>query len=385
MILEAVFNIFLNIYLIGGMVFYIPGQTQYIPQEMFIQYSAIVFCALSWFIPKKRDISNVYIGAILLYAVIHTVTLAFDSVSRYTLVNFFLGISTIKIIAERVSFDFKEKGKLLLGFIAFNIALMALQLINKDPIFSSMNPQNMPQVDIVGFMGIRFALGVLAAFSLPFIFSFNPVYCAALLPLLYYSKASTTILAALLSFSTLLWFKNKKLLLVLGALAAIPSFYYIFKIDMPSGEFEKRLEVWFAGVQILKLKPWFGYGFGQWAAMNFADIQKNGQPEIWIWAHNDIFQYVFEQGVLGAALLYIYFKDLFKNFVFDKNGKTIFSLMVSLIVISIFHFPFHSRFPGFCIYIFALLEAHRSETNGFKHLLRSLDEKAVPSPQPIAI
>lgn len=359
---QRIFNFFLSVYLIVSMSFYVPGQMAYIPQENFFQYFSIVFMALSFYVPAKRSISNVWIGLFLLYAVLNTVFLSFTPASRITLLNVFLGCFSLKTIAERVDLDFKKYGYILLGFVALNIFQMSLQVLNVDPIFTNVHFDKMPQVDVVGFMGIRFCLGILAAFCLPFVFSISPWHCIALLPLLYFSKASTVIAAFFASFMFLMWFKNRKAFLLMALLLGSAFIGYVFFYDAPTGQFSKRFEVWLAGMSVFKMKPWFGLGLGSWNDSNFVTMQENGVPEKWAWAHNEFLQYLFEQGILGAFILFKYFKNLFSNIKFDDSGRVVFSLILSLSIVSIFHFPFHiGRFAAFSVFILALAEAYKSE------------------------
>jgi len=377
---DMIFDVFLRFYLVASTVFYWPGMSFYMPQEAFIQYSAYIWLAISWVVPAKRKISNAFMAALLAYCVLHTFFVSFDVPGRLTLMNLFLGILTIKIIAERLDFGFKKIGKLFLCLVAFNIGLMALQFVNIDPIFSSMNYDKMPQVDIVGFMGIRFALGLLAAIVLPFIYALSPWYCLALVPLFICSKASTTIGAGAISFLYLAFFRHRKAFWVLMPTVIGACAYYIIFKDLPTGEFDKRLKIWWAGIAVLKTHPYFGYGLGHWNVTKFVTIQENGQPQQWAWAHNEFIQFLFEQGIAGALFLYAYFKDMFRNFKLNYNGHIISACLLSLFICSFFHFPFHvGRFAGIGIYILALAQAHRSTKEVIYKNNEAFDEKSVDS------
>jgi len=379
------FDLALRFFLVVSPVFYLPGQMAYVPQENFIQYSVMAFLALSWFVLPKRQISNVYIALILFYAMATTFLFKYTIPTRFALLNMFFGVLLIKIFAERVSMtNFKKIGCLFFIFILANLALMSLQVIDKDPIFSSVRPEFKPQAEVAGFMGVQYALGAIAALMLPFIFEFHPLACLILIPMFIAGKSSTAILAGVACFLFLLWFKPignrialkfrgfefnlelpKRLwfwiVLLVGAWGAC---YYVIYIDAPSGQFMKRLNVWWAGIYTLKMEPYFGYGLGQWAQKGFIGVQENGIPERWVWAHNEFLQYVFEQGVFGAILLYAFFKDFLRSFRFnDSAGRVIFASFIALMVVSIFHFPFHvGRLAGISLYIMALMFAYKAET-----------------------
>lgn len=291
-------------------------------------------------------------------------------------VNLFLGILALKIIADRVTFDFKKMSIPLLGFVILNIGLLVLQYFDRDPIFGMVHPENKTQIEMVGFMASHYALGVLGAFSLPFLYSLNPYVVIFCIPLLFFGKSSTAIGAAVITFLFLLWFEkkrlvpksfdrwitNKRLFYFFAFVSILAAGYYIIFIDAPSGQFHKRLEIWWAAIAVGKMHPWFGFGLGQWAAVGFTGIQENGVPETWIWAHCEFIQYLFEQGVVGAVLLYAYFKNLLRGFSFKKeNARIIFSTFIVLCIVSAFHFPFHARFPSMVIFILALMEAWKHD------------------------
>lgn len=363
------FDISFFVFLFGCMVFFLPGQLSYGPQEAFFQYGTMALFALSLFVPAKRKVSNLGLALIFAYAILHTVLFSYTETSRYALLNVFFGVVLLKITAERISFNMKLFGGLLLGFCAWNLALIALQQANIDPIYSSVHPENMTQVDVVGFLGSRFCLGILGALALPFVYSYKKWCALCLLPLLYYSKSSSCVIAFFVSFMVVVWFWHKSIFWPLLIASLIAACFYVFRIDMPSGEFGKRLSVWTAGINILKNKMWFGYGLGVWKELHFVGIQGNGQPEEWAWAHNEYMQLWFEQGVIGMGLLFFYFKNLFKYFYLDNDGVIILSAFVGLLIVSFFHFPFHlGKFAGLCVFVLALIEANRAETLRFREL-----------------
>jgi O-antigen ligase len=136
--------------------------------------------------------------------------------------------------------------------------------------------------------------------------------------------------------------------------------YYVLRIDMPSGEFEKRFPVWFAGIRYLSgTHPVFGVGLGGWAQTRFTTMQDNGEPQTWTWAHNTFIQYLFELGILGAVTLYAYFKDLFCQIdVHNKNHIKALSILIPLLITSAIHFPWHlGRFAGLCCFMVASVHA----------------------------
>ena len=344
------------------MVFFWPNMMAYKPQELFVQYGAFIFFGISLFVPAKRQVSNYLMALLFAYCLFQTLLNNFDPTSRMTLVNIFLGLVTVKIIAERVTLDFKQLGWLFIFFAIVNLIWVSLQYFDKDPIFTNMFYDKMKHVDIVGFMGARFALGCVSALISPFIFAVSPWFCVLLLPLLYFAKASTAMIAFAASFMFQMWFKSRKLFVLLGLGLMAVSFIFVKFYDSPGGQFMKRIHVWSAGIRVLKMKPWFGHGLGKWESTGFVTIQENGEPEKWVWAHNDFLQFTFETGFLGLIFLYAYLKNFFRKVVFcDTRSQVVFAAFISLVIISFFHFPFHiGRLAGISLFILAIMEATTS-------------------------
>lgn len=358
---QKLFDVYLKFFLLGCMVFYVPGQQFYVPQEMFFQYGVFGFLVISWIVERKRDVSNFYFGAILGYALLNTILCHFTPESRMKLLNLFLGSILIKEISERITLDFKSIGKFLALFCAFNVFWLVLQIKGVDPIFTSLFRDKMPQIDHVGFMGLKANLGVLAALCAPFIYYSNPFNLIICLPLLYFGQSSTAVAAFVVTVLCMLWFDDKKKLFwwILGIIVPLGA-YYVLKIDMPEGQFSKRLFVWGAGVNYLAGSgPWFGNGLGSWATTGFTTIQENGEPQTWIWAHSSYIQFLFELGLVGIVLMYAFFKNIFTSMNFQRyNHRKAFCILIPLLLVAVFHFPERiGRFAGLTCYIFACVFA----------------------------
>lgn len=371
------FDVFLKIFLVAGAVFYWPGVLAYQPQILFFQHSAMVFWGLSFFVPKRREISNIYLALILFYALLSTVLVHFDPAARVTLFNLFMGLITLKVIAERVDLKLKEIGIVLIGFCLLNLAWMGMQIFNQDPLLSPVNFDKKSTVELVGLLNAKFALGVYAAICAPFLAAVHPAFALLAVPMLIASRTSTCMGAFVISMTFLLWYKLKSLefsknyklwkwaFYITASLIVIGGSCYILFYDAPTGQFMKRIKIWQFGFHYLGTGAslakniWFGDGLGSWAATQFQTLQENGEPEWWSWAHNDWFQYIFEQGLVGGILLWAYFKNMFKNFRLNQDSVYVLSAFIALAVCSMFHFPFHvGRLAGISIYILALMEVY---------------------------
>jgi len=138
--MRKVFDWYLKFFLLGCMVFFVPGKQFYGAQECFFQYGTMGMLGLCYFVPRKRQILNPYLGAILLYALVNTVIFHFGDLNRMILLNIFLGFVLIKELAERIDLDFKAIGEFMALFCAFNVLWMILQIYDIDPVFSSVAP-----------------------------------------------------------------------------------------------------------------------------------------------------------------------------------------------------------------------------------------------------
>lgn len=362
--IEIIFQAYLKLYILGCMTFYIPGSQFYGPQEMFFQYGAMGLLGIGYFVPRKREAGNLFLGLILLYAILNTVLFHFEPHNRMILLNLFLGFLVIREVSERIDFNIRNIGKMLFLFCLFNVLWLALQINNIDPVFSSVSPEHKPEVDAVGWMGLKSNLGSLAALSFPFIFHTNPFASLIVLPLLWFGKSSAAIASVFFTLLFMLWHKNKRLFFASLVLAGVAGAFYVLKVDMPSGEFEKRFPVWFAGIKIWSSSnPVFGLGLGQWGKTGFTTIQNNGEPQTWIWAHNEFIQYGFEMGFAGVLFLVAYFKNLFSKLKMKyENHVRAVSFLIPLVLTSAIHFPFHiARFAGLGCLMIALIEAYLSD------------------------
>lgn len=358
----SIFDIFLKIFLVMSAILYWPGIMAYKPQEIFIQYSAVCFFGLSLFVPRRRTTSNVFLAIILFYALFHTLLLHFEDRSRLQMMNMFLGVVIIKVIAERIKLDVSSIGRLYIGFAVLNIGMMIFQYFDLDPIFTNVNFDKMQHVEMVGFLGSRFALGCIGALITPFIFTVSPWACLIVVPLLIVGKSSTAVAAALFCFMFLMWFKNRFVFWSLVLFFIGGAIYYVVFIDAPSGQFAKRFKVWWLGLHMLRGNPLLGHGLGSWLTSGIRSVQENGEPEHWSWAHNEYLQYMFETGVIGIITLYAYFKNFIKKI--DLNiltQRTMVASFLCMAAISVFHFPFHiGRLASICLLTFALMEAQTS-------------------------
>jgi len=222
----------------------------------------------------------------------------------------------------------------------------------------------MANVDMVGFMGSKYMLGAWSAIALPFIFLVSPFLCVFLIPMFYFSQSSTAVAAGVVSFLLMVWFKNRRLAYFMGAFLLIAGTWYVLYRDMPTGQFSKRFQVWWAAINLLRGDFYFGAGIGTWKVMNVMTTQETSlELKHWSWMHNDYLQVLFECGAVGLLILLRYLKRFFVLFQnrlvsFDKELQCSLAAFMAVLIIAFFHFPFHcGRLAGISLFVFACLEA----------------------------
>lgn len=355
------FDLIVKAYLVISMMFFIPNNMAYGPQEMFIQYATMLLLGLSFLVKPKREISSKWLGIFLIYALCNTVFFNWDISSRKILLNLFLGVVTIKVLAERVSLKAEDYSTAFLFFVMLNYMFVCFQYYKVDPIHSSANPQNMTDIDYVGLMGIRYALGAVGCFALPFVYKRNALLPVLLMPLIYLGKSSSVALAFVVAYSFLLFHNHRRAFWLSMLILLVGCVWYVFLHDSPSGQFEKRIYVWLAGISVWKDQLWFGHGLGAWADFKFTTQQPNGNFELWKWAHNEYLQTALELGIVGVGILMMYFNRFIKR-LDVRDDDFVFALLIILGILSALHFPFHvGRFAGVTMLIIAIAEGTVSE------------------------
>lgn len=362
------FNKAVYIWIIACMAFFLPGQTAYGVQAMVFKYGVMGLIAVGLYCGRNIVVQSKPLASFLLFSIASTILFHFTVDARLTTLNLFFGVLAIKLIAENINEDFIDGlGTALTWFCILNVFWLTLQYMDKDPVFRNINYENMTQVDHVGLMGARFALGCLGALALPFIARKKLWWSIIVIPLFYFSKSSSAVMGGFIAFATYVGWRSwasfstkKAFYLILLAFAVLLSVVatYIFFFDLPQGQFFKRFLVWSAGLKIWSQNAWLGHGLGEWANIGVSGIQPNGSIETWKWVHNEYLQYMIETGIVGICLIVWYLKHLLTKLELSfSEDRAVFSALLVVMIISFFHFPFHiARLAGLGVVIFALAE-----------------------------
>lgn len=404
------------IFLMFAPIFYIAGSDLRNAQVYFFQMASFMLVGMMH--------ANKYVGLFLVYAVLQNIFMNITDSGH--LFNLFLGAVVYQFIVKCSNpKEIKKYMGVYLGILVLNIIWCARQKLNVDPLFTMMEFQKQQIIsEPSGFFGIPAFLGAYSALVTPFCFVLGGMWyplvllCAAGVIL---SKSSFAIVAFSVGVMFFLWFRNRILFWIAGALLLTAGSIYVFKYDMPGGEFFRRTNAWKIIEKESYQKPLFGHGLGDLQRQIFLEVSpshnnyhpvnpeqirdvfvyetdKEGKPElrdwvrnnfrlndmgqlksrleeqgmsfqVWKEAHNEFLQTFYELGLGGLLIIALYFADLGKRFWrYGRKSEVLLALAASVLTIlvtSLGHFPFHvARLagPSICVlafFDFLLIEARR--------------------------
>lgn len=275
---------------LGNLIYFAPERVN--GDELFGFHLCLFTVALSFVFQPKRNISMPFVGFLLL-TVIFTTLYQFRWPVRLSMVNFFMACLAIKTIAERTCLRVENLGKALIGYFCVNNAFLALQLVWKDSVYQNV------YIEPAGTNLLPWIMGCVACLAMPFVQSVSPWACLLLVPAVFYSKSSFCAVLAAVSFCLPYTEKFKGRYIKTFGPLILAAVGYVFL-------FERKID-FSRGSSIIQTAAyvrdwWFGNGLGSFAHEAF--VWWNGSdPVVWRWAHNEIYQYAFEQGRVGVFFL----------------------------------------------------------------------------------
>lgn len=217
----------------------------------------------------------------------------------------------------------------------FNVFWQVLQALELDPIFASIAEGPMPRV---GFMLNENFAGAFTAFCLPVFLRPKWRWGLAVVGLgLFLAQTSLAVFSAFAGL--LFWGVVKKRMFLSLALAVAGSAGYILLVDGPGFE---RWPVWRLGLLGWIDEPWFGFGLGHWALLFTKPVSGAGSG-IWMQAHNEFLQGLFEMGV-GFAVLCIGYMAGAWNALRARRREALLIPATALVIVAVnsaANFPFH--------------------------------------------
>lgn len=367
------FHLFLSVFLVIGAIFYVPVTSSsvdpvgfgYLVQELFFRYGTMGLFALSMVLKPKRRLNEHSLWLFFSYVLISSLFNGFTNFERHSILNIFFWLMLYKVIFENFDFNQIKFIAWALGLLLFaNLAMCAIQF-NGIPFLFTNASNAVPGVldTCMGFMKVKAFLGILCAILFPILIVYAPVFSICIIPLMFFGVSSASMLALLISssFMALKFFGKTTALVAIGAVLAASVAFVVF-YDFPGGQFGERFKTWLGVSELaMKMNPITGSGIGSFKQLNFALMQDNGEPIVWTWVHNEFIQSFYEIGAIGVGLILYYLHRI--KFYADWFGKdkmlTVFSAcVIAVLVISLFHFPFHlARFSHLLAFLFAIYHA----------------------------
>lgn len=321
--------------------------------ELLTMGSLALIAALGLITPKRRTVWSFGPTLILIWAIITTAVRFRYPVYASTL-NLFVGVFALKSLSERISLtkaSFRGIGICLTLWAVASIVMCILQHMKIDywyaPLFGG---------ELAGFSFRPWILGCTAAMAVPFLLTVHPACALLAVPLLYFSHSSACVLAALVSVWIML---RPTYRAPFSILALILMSIYFFKLD--GGVDPHRLAVWKNSWKYFT-SPILGFGLGSWAHDGY--IHQNGTDLYhWRWAHNELYQYFYEQGAIGVSLVLLWLTALYIRV---RQHPLMLALLTSLLTLSMFHPILHwGKLSFLATVIFAMAMATNTKGETF--------------------
>lgn len=285
--------------------------------ELFSFYFLMAVSVLALAIRKERVLDTKVLGAIVMLALITTI-IGFRVPQRQNLINVFVGAMAFKVISERVLLTTKALGAVLFVYAAATSIMLLIQA--------------QAGLELCGFVEKPWVMGCIGVMAVPFVRELGYKYLIALAPMIYFSSSTVCIAIALgiLAIPFLLKYHRFAIPLILISGAAVAA--YVFFYDK--------------GIDLVRIRTFIntakninnfitGEGIGTFAHSGFAILNGTGW-EHWRWAHNELYQHFFEQGIIGLGIVSSYLVAFFKSSV-----EAVVHGVLAVFSLSMFHPIFH--------------------------------------------
>lgn len=302
-----------------NLVFFKPERVD--GDEIACLFTLFFIAAYSFGVPKKREVHMPEIGILILIAIFSTAH-HYTVPTRVGVTQFVLGCMAFKVIAEHITVNAKRVGWVMLAWAVASNAFIVLQFMKIDPIYQPV------YTEIAGTSLMPWVMGCLAAMAVPFVASVHPLAPLALLPMAILSHSTVCFVAYAGAFGAP-YVKNFKTL----GLILIAGLSYIAIYDPI---FDHRRFVGILETMSYIKSGILGNGMGSFAHSGF--LMYNGLTAYhWRWAHNEFYQYFFEQGLFAVLVLTGWVICL----IADQRDKTIRTLLGVIVFLACFHPIFH--------------------------------------------
>src|SRR3990167_211687 len=306
-------------------------------------------------------------------------------------VQFLLSCFSIHIISKINRKYFKWIIFSIIGIFIIQSLWATLQHFKLDPIFDL--KKDITNDDTVGFSGSHNQLGVFFASTGPLVLFYSPFLFPLTLWGLWCSTTSTAWVAYILSSSLMIThFTDKWVCLIIILLILTASTAFFIKVEKLSSEsFRERREIAINSIKAvinghivmrvkqfpqnfnsdidspilikpIKCHPFFGFGFGNFIRISphtqkpylVIPGEKEKHHHVYEHAHNDIVEWVFETGYVGAAALFLAFIEFIWAFVVANKTKILmmaFFCIFSHFITSLGVYAVHTAVSGIFLII----------------------------------
>ena len=290
------------------------------------------------------------IGVLCAFVFFNSVCTGFGTVQQNSVLCFSIAIlAGYFLVNSKLDFHILYLEALILSGL-LNCIMAYLQWFDLDPLWSY--EPGVERTLPTAFFGQHTVLGpFISACAIACLFRKRWVCFALIVPIVFATTSSFSVLSLVAGVSVYLYTRIKAryflLITAVCSLIAICSMIYIPKLKYALGD-SGRFEVWQEVViqywNFPLIKKLTGYGLGSFSAI-FPLVQpfNTKQYGVFIHAHNEYLQLLFEGGIIGVCVLFYLFYVLFRAF---KRGLPEYcwahlAILTVFLANSIGSFPLH--------------------------------------------
>jgi hypothetical protein len=335
---------------------------------------------------------NVWLAAFMIWSIFLYAYYNFPGIGGNYVMNLFMAAVLYQVTYEYVNEKRVREIFLAIMFLCgLNLFFTWLQLHGADPVYMS-HDTKIYNYDPVGIMGIKAVSGVFSAICIPIALFMSPFLVLMAIPTLYISASSSAFVAAIASFLFMLYFKSRKVfLLVLLPLLLVGGLYV--KNDSKANMMTDRYNLWKISMRDALQRPIVGMGLdsfrnvglmkpflyfkdatnnnalrmkyapesGQWIPPKGypieykvltdesgmvlfnpdGSVKQDPLVNPWDHPHNEFVSVIYEFGIIGLLLLIALIWDMARRFKPEPILITLGAVFIVYLVSSTGQFPFH--------------------------------------------
>lgn len=349
------------------------GQVQFYQLAGFVLFVALL-------------LQNRYLALFSIWTVFHFGFFNFPNPAGQYVINIFTACIIYQVFYQWIT---KERIKLILGCLIFlcvlNLLYMVCQSIGGEFIYRR-HGETIYQPDIVGMLGLKAAMGMFFAMTLPFVLMyadrFKGLYLLALAFMwpIYRSDCTAAVLGTIAVVLWHVWHQSRKLFTALVLLLVIIGSAYAWHDHKQNNMMVDRANLWKVVMRDVVIHPVIGYGMNSVHAvgptkdfMYFMNMrthetakcmyhketntfippdgfQQAGDPiNPWGEFHNEYIQAWFEFGIVPLIILGFLLWHIWTIYTPSPINIALIGFFVAILIFGIGQFPFHLARIGYII------------------------------------